>query len=154
MLKLSFENISEYYFLTSWTFSSFSMNASIWGHQYLFAHILLENTIFPLFWRDGRFILKNCKSCYNSEKGKVRYPDYQFIDKFFNQPSNCREQKSFEKIEPFNWCQRYLTGAKNIERLNWILIPIALDTKYVSRIASQIIIVSLDTASNGWLGHT
>ena len=107
MLKLSFENISEYYFLTSWTFSSFSMNASIWGHQYLFAHILLENTIFPLFWRDGRFILKNCKSCYNSEKGKVRYLDYQFIDKFFNQPSNCREQKSFEKIEPFNWCQRY-----------------------------------------------
>ena len=46
----------------------FSMNGSIWGHQYLFAHILLENTIFPLFWRDGRFILKNGRSLLQSCK--------------------------------------------------------------------------------------
>ena len=91
-------------------------------------HILLENTIFPLFWRDGRFILKNCKSGHNSEEKKDKRnskPD-QFIDKFFNQTSNCQEQKVFKRLS-------HLNRAKTIERLNWITISKAFDTKYLSK---------------------
>ena len=58
---------------------------------------------------------------------KVSYPaDYQFIDKFFNQTSNCQEQKVFKRLS-------HLTGAKTIERLNWITISKAFDTKCLSK---------------------
>ena len=127
-IKYYFHSILEWYSLILWIFSSLSMNGRIWSHQYLFAHILLGNTIFPLFWRGGRFILKDGKSFHNSQKAKVSYPDYQFIDKFFNQPSNCQEQKSFQKIEPFTSCQDYW----KIEFWITMLISNALDTKYFS----------------------
>ena len=70
-------------------------------------NILLENTIFPLFWRDGRFILKNGKSGHNSEKELSNIRTDQFIDKFFQSTAKLSQAESFQKIEPFSSCQDF-----------------------------------------------
>ena len=92
---------------------------------------------FPSFLTRCQIHFEKWQICSQFPKSKkVSYPaDNQFIDKFFNQTSNCREQKVFKRLS-------HLTGAKTIERLNWITISNALDKKTA-------LIVAPDTSSNG-----
>ena len=93
---------------------------------------------FPPFLTRCQIHFEKWQICSRFPKSKkVSYPaaDNQFIDKFFNQASNCQEQKVFKRLS-------HLTRAKTIERLNWITILNDPNKK-------KTIIVAPETSSNG-----